>query len=623
MRKQPIDSLTEKDKYNFRKYVELYANCSCGPLNIVLAEWNKNKRRLYHAFGNQLQIKKQITIERNTVSIIQDLSSIYTPKIIRSTYDIEYYQNQTPNDDFISDFTFFIACNDNLKVKEKKNISRLFSYQNIVEGCLNGLYEDNMKLENYNFTCKNGMKTMRTIQKCLKALKYSNMDKFYKWRDKINLIDRNTNSTVTLVLSINPIDFITMSDNKCNWSSCMSWINDGCYHAGTIEMMNSNLAAVAYLENSHNFLIKLDENNILDMSNKSWRELLFVNKNIIIAGKSYPYYNEDLSIKALTFMRELVENKFHWSYTFINQKYRDLTQYDSNYFLKYIADPQKSATSKKHFKIFTYTNGMYHDMVEDVGTPYWCCRNKPKKGLRLNLSGSVTCMCCGEKIYEDHDIYNADDIGREKICYDCKSSRCPICGKITYLKKYYFGHSFCSEECAREGVAFEGQNIIIPRSEFLSNSNVTFLLVAKNQKLQQKIYNIIFDTLITFKMLTPGKRENLIKIRTCLLDKGYICGRDYIIQKVPIICIDRGLVSMYSRSTDRLLLGQPKKYKDRLLYTSYLSSITLKNYKGYYQKNERIFTTMNNIKKINRPFYLKDLIDEGRGNENINSLIDR
>ena len=63
MKKQPIDSLTKQDRYNIRKYIYLYNNCNCGPLDIVLGEWNQAKRRLYHAFGNQLRVKKKIKIE--------------------------------------------------------------------------------------------------------------------------------------------------------------------------------------------------------------------------------------------------------------------------------------------------------------------------------------------------------------------------------------------------------------------------------------------------------------------------------------------------------------------------------------------------------------------------------
>ena len=55
----------------------------------------------------------------------------------------------------------------------------------------------------------------------------------------------------TLCLSIHPLDYITISDNNCDWDSCMTWTGDDCpgeYRLGTLEMMNSPSVVVAYLD---------------------------------------------------------------------------------------------------------------------------------------------------------------------------------------------------------------------------------------------------------------------------------------------------------------------------------------------------------------------------------------
>lgn len=518
---QPIDSLTEQDKYNFRKYLFLYANCNCGPIDVVLQEWNKSKRRLYRAFGNKLIIKKEITLPQIDSIFEKQLMDIYSFSIFESlTTHTLLNQNN-----FYADFMLHIMQYTDLSYIEKKCISELFRYKYIVKG-----YVDySFKLDNYSFSVRNGAKTIRTIQKCIKALGYKNIELFNKWRNDINTVNSNKILKANLVLSINPVDFITMSDNQCNWSSCMSWINDGCYHAGTIEMMNSNLAVVAYLEANKSFEIVLDEDNILNMSNKTWRSLIFCHKDIIIAGKSYPYYNEFISKEAIKFMRETVKKTLNWDYQFKEQLYGDIKNFHNNDFLKNACDPTYHSNRRK---IIIYTKGMYNDFIEDTGSQYWCCRNCVKNGLRLCLSGKHTCMCCGKVINEDYEIFNSkpDDIGRIKICDDCKKDKkCPICGTINYStdNKYHL----CTEECKKDALIFPGQNRVISKTEFLSYSDISVFIVCKNEEIENKLFCRVKEN--TYPSFAITK-----EIELDAESLGFIKGTDYIIKQIPQVYID-------------------------------------------------------------------------------------
>lgn len=529
MKRQPFDSLTPQDKYNIRKYIELYGKAECGPLDIVLDSWNKSKKRLYHAFGNQLRVKKEINIVRTEYMVESDLKHIYRPIILNSNnlrwYANDLYSAKPDEDDFVFDFLIFISKNPYLMADEKMELSHIFCYINIVKGCITNI--EYLKLNQYNFTCKRGMKTIRTVQKCLKALDYPNMEKFYRWRDKVNLVDKTINKTVNLVFSIHPIDFMTMSDNNCNWTSCMSWINSGCYHAGTMEMMNSNVAIVAYIEADTPFKISLDEFSEIKLSNKIWRQLAYVSKDFILTGKAYPYQDKDISIEILTFIRELVA-KFGWKYRYINQEYKDLKRVHKNYFVKYVADPRRY---NKH-KVFTYVNGMYNDMVEDHDTTYWCCRNKTE--LRLNLSGPVTCVCCGKPIYENVDIYEPAHIETEKICDDCLNHRkCDGCGKVVYNLPYnYRSVNFCSRECAEDSLcsSYKGQEIIISKEDFLSNSDKAVFIVGRNEK----ITNFLIKEFENNNSSDIQRVSDVRKMLYEITDNLYIEGRDYFIKVVSL-----------------------------------------------------------------------------------------
>ena len=600
MKKQPIDSLTKQDRYNIRKYIYLYTNCNCGPLDIVLGEWNQAKKKLYHAFGNQLRVKKKIKIEKDNNSLSRELSNIYIPLHFYSNNDLTFQKNQVLNSkvlnsNFYYDFFLYVADYPNMSNEEKIKIMSMFKYKYIISGYL----DINLKLEHYKFSVRKGAKTIRTIQKCIKALGYDNIELFNQWRNDINTINSNQLNEATLVLSINPIDFMTMSDNSCNWTSCMSWTSPGCHSAGTIEMMNSNLAVVAYLEPKKEFEIVLDENNKLIMPNKTWRSLLFCHKQIIIAGKSYPYYKKDISIAALDFMREIVENKFGWHYQFKNQLYKDVINFHGNYFLKNYCVPNYHGSKK----IVAYTNGMYNDIIEDTDQEYWCCRNKTK-GLKLNLSGKNTCVCCGVEILPDDYDYDDEYLGSEKICDDCSDNKCPICNIIQY--KTDNKYNLCSDDCKKEAIVVDmGQKFIISRLDFLSKSEQKFFIFYRNEEIIESLKEKI-------------KTDPFFFNRSYLEDEQLFRGKDYVIIKVPTSLIKKNLFmrnvcysfkSVCNTTYNDVFLIHFPEIKQKQRRISYI------NYSARVRNGEKMFFKLRDLK------YYKYNQIEGRNNETSNSLI--
>lgn len=596
-RLQPIDSLTKQDKYNFRKYLFLYANCNCGPLEEVLQEWNKSKRKLYRAFGNQLTVKKSIHLPQDEFLIESKLRKIYSFWAVYNETDIPYLRRELRNqNNFYSDFVLYFLDDPNISFQEKKNITDMFRCRYISDGYID--YE--FKLEHYSFSVQKGAKTIRTIQKCMKALGYDNTELFNKWRNQINTVNSNRFNEVNLVISINPVDFITMSDNACKWSSCMSWINNGCYHAGTIEMMNSNLAAVAYIEAENPFRITLDEDNELVMSNKSWRSLIFCHKDIILVGKSYPYYNEVISKEVAKFMRDLVKENLNWNYQFELQRYQDIKGFHKNSFLKFDCEPNYYPNSKK---IVIYTKGMYNDFIEDTLSDYWCCRNSTKKGLRLCLSGKHTCMCCGKVIDKKHETFHCEpeDISKEKLCYDCRNDKkCPVCGIVNYDTDNEY--HLCSEECKKDAIIFSGQNRVISKTKFLSYSDISLVLISKDEKTYKKIHNIINK--LHFGEQSIRVLPKFMELE--LEEENLIKGRDYIIKKVPKILFNENIV-------EHNYLIKSRLYSCKMDYIYY----------GYYVKPHLLHHWYYNDKQIGYIFSDKTLklIEELQNINNYHSYL--
>lgn len=197
-----------------------------------------------------------------------------------------------------------------------------------------------------------------------------------------------------LVISIHPLDYMTMSDNECGWDSCMNWRDEGGYRQGTVEMMNSPSVIVAYLESNQPMMPcgRMDGS----WNNKKWRQLFVVDKNVIIGVKSYPYENEEISNEVVRWLKELAANNLKW-------EYKDIitVDFETPIFIE-------GQDSKKDGFLFHFSNNnMYNDFgcanghqavlsknlnVDDINWNYSCSYGQ----LRVTYSGASQCMICGE-----------------------------------------------------------------------------------------------------------------------------------------------------------------------------------------------------------------------------------
>lgn len=467
----PFDALTSEDKEIIKHYIQLYAGVSePAPMEQILAVWNKQKRTLFKGFGGQLRVSIPVEIPRNDTYFMQELKSIYENYPIWDNQDVHYARGNTEalrdrvHNDFIFEFIKYIVGED-WEDEDYFHASRLFLHANIRAGYIETVDSAcGYRFKGFNSTVKNGMRTMRTIQKMLKAMQFPRMDLFEEWRNRISDLNINKDIKANLVFSIHPIDFMTMSHNNCDWTSCMNW-PDGSYSTGTIEMMNSNMAVVAYLESATPFNIIFDEKKFT-IPNKSWRSLFYINKHIMVGGKAYPYANTNLTMVCLEELMKLFKKNLNWDYQYKIQPYRDVDNIRNNFYLKRehlrMFDRPMDAKKPKH-AIYLYTNSMYNDLIEDREAIYYCCRNWVPRTMRFCVSGPATCMCCGEYMENPRYIDSYDKLGSEKVCYDCDvNKRCDICGEIKYYginytikdSDHYRPQRICSDECLNNTIYF-------------------------------------------------------------------------------------------------------------------------------------------------------------------------
>lgn len=446
---KPIDALEYKDIIQIKQYIQTQESVICGPLDIVLAEWNKNKTKLFKAFGNKLRISIPIEIERNTIMLQNELQNIYKPFIVKDSFDRDWLKEVSPNSSQFSEGSSFIIsvlkyASNFMSIEELNVFSRMFSYSNLESGYLRLVKYHKVltdyRFESLEFSVKNNTKIIKVIQKILKKMNYPYMDRFESWKNQINKINDHQIIKTNLVFSIHPIDFMTMSNNACNWTSCMAW-KTGSYSNGTLEMMNSNMAIVAYLEHKKPYKLYSDKDDIMaPIPNKSWRALIFAHKNIIVCGKSYPFYNEKLSQQAIIEIQKVFKNSLGWKYQYKLQKYSDMIHQHSNIWLREEATRENfkyQINGKEKHSIYLYTYSMYNDILQDRDSTYWCCRNYVDKSLLLCISGPATCICCGQRIYSREDYGYMREGDSIKICEKCGESRkCDFCGEVNYYAKY-------------------------------------------------------------------------------------------------------------------------------------------------------------------------------------------
>lgn len=410
-------------------YIEDHTDRICDN-EYLLRVWQEEKSKfLANIFKDSLILKKEVVVKSPRALVVEEMEKrlIYFPFI---DGDVD---PGTPKD-FSRQIIDLVD-----ELYEKKCIdSALRDAMHHIDG---ELLADNRFVDRWEPTCKRnfkvtypsdkeksftisyGMKLMKVYNKFATAFGIAGFDEYAVAHSQIL---NTTNLKGTLCLSIHPLDYMTMSDNDSNWTSCMSWKNGGEYRQGTVEMMNSDCIVVGYLESSTPMDIFGAKWN-----NKKYRSLYCVNKDIIANIKGYPYKSLEIDKIIINWLKELVE-------TNTNIKYEsDIIDFNSN---------------ENDYYLDFRTNIMYND----------CCNIKGHKTCHIGYvsdltshdcyvcySGPNECMCCGATEVMD------DRCESDLICESCDDyCYCDHCGDRYYSDEIcHIDGLFLCEYCYNEIVA--------------------------------------------------------------------------------------------------------------------------------------------------------------------------
>lgn len=380
-------------------------------MNHILRFWETNKEKLCKLFGGKLILEKKISCKKSHFELEDEMRDMITELDSKGH---EFYRNFCKwTDQFWDDDRILY-----FKVSELMNVTTLTS--NVYTGASYSLEINGKKLD-----VNSGCRVSKVLGKIASMAKISGYEDF---RIAHSMCLNQKNVTGTLCLSIHPLDYMTMSDNDCDWSSCMSWKEGGDYRQGTVEMMNSPFVVVGYLKSKDDMY--LTEGSYFKWNSKKWRQLYIVEDNVIMGIKQYPYDNNDLGCFCLNWLRDLTETSsefgaFHPQMCKIrNEQHTKLAFLDKTVYFSFNTG-------------FMY-NDVYseHDAYVNVDIPEF---------VDICYSGESECMLCGEEISECYDEIPTDTL----LCSHCGSFRhCDDCGCHIDDDDYYYVDGCCiCESC--------------------------------------------------------------------------------------------------------------------------------------------------------------------------------
>lgn len=312
-----------------------------------------------------------------------------------------------------------------------------------------------------------GQKTSRVVNKICQYLGFDKVEgynrEFAKYADSLSpmIIKRHT------ILSINPLDYLTMSFGN-SWASChtidlnnkrnMPANYGGCYSSGTISYMLDGVSMVLYTVDASY------DGDEYWKEPKINRQMFHYGEEKLIQSRLYPQDN-DGDDSVYTPYRNIVQNIIATIFELPNlwtfSKGTDSVG-------RYIIHNGTNYPDYRHYSNVTISRIKGTENTDSImigAKPICvCCGNRHRVSENIDCCHSNICCECGCSIDEDDVIW----IDGDAYCREC-CSYCEHCGEYhrgesTYIEGYgyvcdycrnnYFYYCECCGEYVREDYAY-------------------------------------------------------------------------------------------------------------------------------------------------------------------------
>lgn len=340
-------------------------------LTLHLKSWAKNKQHLFELFGNKLRVEQEVT------SYVSD--EMVSDKIDR----------------FLSrdlDGTQYFLIQNFLRAKlSNKEIGQNYLDQDVTF---------------FKTRFNKGMKISRILPRLCDSRYSEHVQKAY------SRVVESFTFTGKAVLSIDPVDYITMSEGS-NWRSCHAL--DGEFRTGIFGYMMDSASVVAYVTNKD-----IDVGQGVVYPDKMWRQIVWFSNPLIseidfaIQSRQYPSKNKSNNKTIESMIIKLLEDKHGHP-----NKPLKLTQADLLDMMKepnvytdmWYNDIRRGSISKANVimpeyfidKFESNTGAFYKKVCIGVRDIYCGCGC----GLELNDPGVLFCSSIDD--YEDDEYDNEEE----------------------------------------------------------------------------------------------------------------------------------------------------------------------------------------------------------------------
>lgn len=313
-----------------------------------------------------------------------------------------------------------------------------------------------------------------------------------------------------IILSVNPGDFLTQSHGN-SWSSCHSFRDRGCYHAGTLSLMADPSSIICYQ-------LKPERSGKLYTYDKLSRVTLYVDidSGVVLNNQVYPCRcQNEMSKLCRTIVEELISAYHKVENVWSSFKVRELSINDRD---NYGYNDYYQQSDEGSSKAFVLKDLNVDERCLTIGGPckYVDCDtfiDDNEYIVYYEMDGGI-CEYCGHRTSDD-DLYYVEDYG--SVCSDCLDLDtfyyCNECGCYYYDPHIsgveIDGNIYCAN-CARH-IDYE-EDIIYGRntSDYFSMLGERFYTTASFKKLfdDYLVENYSNETL--YEMVMDARKNGYI-----------------------------------------------------------------------------------------------------------------
>lgn len=244
----------------------------------LVAQWYKAKTPYIDLFGGETRIKL----------VDEPISIELQPKERERLFDAFMNELEDQDEDFLS-----------LKARNNNDLDFNTFLRENKEG-----FFDNRVVNDYpSLKAPCGTKLLKCFKHFIRDFDYCRMV-----QDIASRYIQGTKISGILYISVDPLDYLTASENNCCWRTCHSL--DGEYRAGNVNYMVDETTLVAYLASEQDQQLQCFPEGF-KWNSKKWRMLIHTNnfQSIIYYNRQYPFDSDALLEKVHASLNLLLDRR--------------------------------------------------------------------------------------------------------------------------------------------------------------------------------------------------------------------------------------------------------------------------------------------------------------------------